>query len=468
MAKKIFILAIFILSLSACATVKEPPVLVKERMSVLEPFVKNERVLILAPHPDDESIACSGVIQQALAAGAKVKIVYLTNGDHNELAFIVYEKRITLRQGEFIHMGQVRRKEAIAAAQLLGLKESDLIFLGYPDFGTFTIFNQYWQARKPFRDRLTRISRVPYPENFSPGAPYQGESILNDLEKILREYRPQKIFCSHAADVNGDHKAFYLFLQVALSDLQGQIPNPKLYTYLVHCLDWPLPRYYHPQLELYPPEKFWSSQIDLITTNLSPEQLEQKYRAILCHRSQTSSSAFYLLAFARKNELFGGYPLIRLRRQVSGGQARPWFSGFAEMISDTNDEASTLGDESLENKGQVSYAVVDNCFLVRVNKPRELSRWFGVQVYIFGYSQRTPFARMPKIKIVTSGQEFKLFLNGRSVATQGVFLDLGKNTLVLKIPLVILGNPDYILTALRAFHGSLPIDAVSFRKIAID
>ena len=58
-------------------------------MPSLEPFKKGQRVLILAPHPDDEAIACAGVIQQALKAGAKVKIVYLTNGDHNELGFIV-------------------------------------------------------------------------------------------------------------------------------------------------------------------------------------------------------------------------------------------------------------------------------------------------------------------------------------------------------------------------------------------
>ncbi len=58
----------------------------------IEPFNNADRVLILAPHPDDEDIGCAGVIQRALKSGAKVKIMYLTNGDHNEFAFIVYEK----------------------------------------------------------------------------------------------------------------------------------------------------------------------------------------------------------------------------------------------------------------------------------------------------------------------------------------------------------------------------------------
>ncbi|MBN2830786.1 MAG: PIG-L family deacetylase, partial [Candidatus Omnitrophica bacterium] len=69
----------------------------------LEPFIRDERVLIFAPHPDDEAIACAGVIQEALSKGAKVKIVYLTHGEHNQFAFIVYKKRVILKTKEFIN-----------------------------------------------------------------------------------------------------------------------------------------------------------------------------------------------------------------------------------------------------------------------------------------------------------------------------------------------------------------------------
>ncbi len=76
----------------------------------LPEFSKKDRVLILAPHPDDEAIGAGGLIQRAKKAGAEVKVGLYTNGDHNELAFIVYEKRITFKKREFIHMGEVRRK----------------------------------------------------------------------------------------------------------------------------------------------------------------------------------------------------------------------------------------------------------------------------------------------------------------------------------------------------------------------
>jgi hypothetical protein len=47
----------------------------------------DDRIIIFAPHPDDESIACGGVIQQALALKVPVRIVWLTYGDNNEWSF---------------------------------------------------------------------------------------------------------------------------------------------------------------------------------------------------------------------------------------------------------------------------------------------------------------------------------------------------------------------------------------------
>ncbi len=261
MAKKVILVILYII-LTASYVYPASSAARLPSIGALEPIEKTDRILIIAPHPDDESIACAGIIQQAVGKGANLKIVYMTNGDHNQFAFIVYEKRFPFLTGEFIHMGEVRRTEAINAMKLLGLDRRDLVFLGYPDFGIFTIFREVWQGRKPYKSMLTRISRVPYKENFSFGAPYKGESILADLENIIREYAPNKIFVTHPADTNADHKACYLFLQVALHDLGGQISRPKIYPYLIHCVGWPLPRHYHPQLDLEPPRQFLGSQIE--------------------------------------------------------------------------------------------------------------------------------------------------------------------------------------------------------------
>jgi LmbE family N-acetylglucosaminyl deacetylase len=396
--------------------------------------------------------------------GAQVHVVYLTNGDHNQVSFIVYEKRLTLRKGEFIHMGEVRRTEAIKAMKLLGLNEDDLIFLGYPDFGTFTIFSQYWNTKRPFRSLLTRISCVPYKENLSFGLPYLGENILNDLKKVLLTYKPNKIFVSHPADVNVDHKALYLFLKIVLGDLNRKIPRPKIYPYLIHCVGWPLPRHYHPELSLEPPGKFLDTQISWLGFALTPEQLDKKYQAILCYKSQTQSSAFYLLSFARKNELFSDYPDIKLTRQVSLKEQAVSFFGFSNMFVDS--DIGGLGNP-IEDTGQLSYAIVDDSILIRIEKTKELSRRFSLLLYLFGYSYKTPFSLMPKIRIITRYNKFRVFDARLKINSSGVSLELNSKVLILRIPLKVLGDPDFILTSMKVYGGILPVDSVVFRKIVI-
>jgi LmbE family N-acetylglucosaminyl deacetylase len=463
---KLFIVALVLVG-SGCISAPRPDAGSRPPHPELEPFKKDERVLILAPHPDDEAIACAGIIQKALAAGAQVRIVFLTNGDHNEVAFIVYEKRLTIRQGEFIHLGKVRRQESIDAMKFLGVPEKDLVFLGYPDYGTFEIFCKYWQTDKPFRDRLTRISSVPYPENPSYGAKYYGENILSDLTKQIRDYQPDKIFVSHPADVNGDHKTLYLFLQVALSDLEGKITPPKVYPYLVHCVGWPKPRHYHPELELNPPDKFVDTQLYWLRSDLSPEELVKKYRSIFFYKSQTNSSAFYLLAFARKNELFSDYPELKLEPQLPASGKGLFYSDASKMFKELEYPADIKQVEEIEEEGSVSYAEEDGYFVVRLDKPKKLSGRFGVMLYIFGYSRSVPFPQMPKIRVITMGNSFTVFSSKNRVMDSGVKVDFGKHSLIIRIPLKLLGQPDYLLTSSKAYHGNLPIDVTVFRKIKI-
>ncbi len=281
----------------------------------IQEFTDNDRILILAPHPDDELMATGGVIQKTLKARAEVKVLFLTNGDHNEPAFIIYEKRLTMRKGEFIHMGQVRREESLEALKKLGLAEKDCVFLGYPDFGTMEILLKYWGDTKPFKYMLTRISKVPYSNCLSPGAPYVGESILNDMEKVIRDFKPTKVFVSSPVDVNRDHRSLYLFLQVALWDLEGEIAKPDIFPYLVHVGRWPEPRGYHPDLELAPPDMLKGAEISWQKLKLTDEEVRTKHDAMESYKSQNEYNPIYLFTFARKNELFGDYPVVRLSKE---------------------------------------------------------------------------------------------------------------------------------------------------------
>ncbi|MFH1198757.1 MAG: PIG-L family deacetylase [Candidatus Omnitrophota bacterium] len=437
------------------------------QIALLEPITAGDRILIMAPHPDDEAIACAGVIQQALKKRAAVKVLYLTNGDRNEFAFIVYEKRLVFRQGEFIHMGIKRMEESKKAMRLLGLSDKDLVFLGYPDGGTLNIFNRYWQAKKPYCDILTHISKVPYKDNLSYGSVYTGENILRDIEREIVNFKPSKIFVSHPADTNSDHRAFYLFLQVALQDLKNLLDvTPQVHPYLVHSNQWPLPRRYHPKLNLDPPNNFLNSQIAWNKLTLESGEVDKKYQAVLCYKTQTLSAAFYLLSFVRGNELFGDYPELSLSRQHSVEKRALSFLGLSGMYpaseADILDRSVDFGNDG----AQASFAVCDDVLLMRIEKEGAKER-LALTFRIFGYRQDILFADMPKINIFTNKNNFRIYDKWKALDSQGASLELSKGVLVMKVPLKLLGNPEFVLVSVKASGGLLPMEATSYRKIYI-
>jgi LmbE family N-acetylglucosaminyl deacetylase len=181
-------------------------------------------------------------------------------------------------------MGEVRRKETISAMAELGVYKSNIIFLGYPDFGTMAILTKYWDAAKPFKGFFTRSTKVPYPECLSPGAPYVGESIIKDMKAVLSDFKPTKIFVSHPADTSGDHRSLYLFLRIALWDLESAISRPRIFSYIVHAAGWPKPRGYNPELALEPPRAF--PEVSWDTLSLTPDEVASKYKCISFYKSE--------------------------------------------------------------------------------------------------------------------------------------------------------------------------------------
>ncbi|MCU1346458.1 MAG: group 1 glycosyl transferase [Acidimicrobiia bacterium] len=78
------------------------------------------RVLVLCPHPDDESVGCGGTMAVLAAAGADIHVLYATDGEAT--------------RGGAEAAGEIARKrraEATAACRLLGTEA--LSFLSLPD-----------------------------------------------------------------------------------------------------------------------------------------------------------------------------------------------------------------------------------------------------------------------------------------------------------------------------------------------
>jgi N-acetylglucosamine malate deacetylase 1 len=87
------------------------------------------KVVVLAPHMDDETLGCGGTIARHIQAGAEVTVIFLTDGRHGGASCAgMTESERDRRQKQII---DIRKQEAQCAGKILGVRS--LLFLDAQD-----------------------------------------------------------------------------------------------------------------------------------------------------------------------------------------------------------------------------------------------------------------------------------------------------------------------------------------------
>ncbi|MDI6871470.1 MAG: PIG-L family deacetylase [Bacillota bacterium] len=277
---------------------------------------RGDRIMVFAPHSDDEVLASGGLLSRARRAGAVVRVVLLTNGDGFTLAAEDEFHSVRLTPEKYIQFAYLRQQETLAALNSLGLPSSAVTFLGFPDRGTAAEWENHWRKSNPYTSRYTKLSHSPYHNSYVTGAPFSGAALAEEIMQLIREFNPDTIILPHPNDLHPDHWATHNFVVYSLAMLEESErglshlfrQKPQLLTYLVHRGSWPTPKGYCPRLGLAPPPRLLQVGTEWRTFPLTPEEVKAKHQAILEYRSQVKVMRSHLLAFARADELFGLLP----------------------------------------------------------------------------------------------------------------------------------------------------------------
>jgi LmbE family N-acetylglucosaminyl deacetylase len=185
--------------------------------------------IVVAPHPDDESLACGGLIAEARREGLQGKVVIVSDGVGSHPNSKAYPPD---------RLRSLREEEAKRAGAELGLKPEDMLFLGLPD-------------------------------RFVPCEGGEAERAIAAIADCASEIGARSLFVSWRHDPHCDHEASYRIARKA----QRRIGEIRLFEYVVwgHTLPF-------------------ASEVDPIPggfrIRLDPETLQKKRRAIAAHRSQ--------------------------------------------------------------------------------------------------------------------------------------------------------------------------------------
>ena len=207
-----------------------------------------ESILVVAPHPDDETLGCGGAIALLRQLDVAVKVLVVSDGTQSHPNSIAYPP-LTLKQ--------LREKESLAALAVLGVAPEAVIFLGLPD-GAVPSASAEVTARESENAKTSTRSQ-------------KYRDAISSICQYLTKLTPSIIFLPWRKDPHPDHRASWQLFATACKQLN----------YGSRIIEYPIWDWDREQRQDFP------SSLNVWRLDIS-EVLELKRWAIAQYRSQIS------------------------------------------------------------------------------------------------------------------------------------------------------------------------------------
>ena len=248
------------------------------------------KCLILAPHPDDESLGCGGLISYLTEHDRQVKVIFTTDGTASHPNSIEYPKE---------KLAGLRKKEAIAALQILGVEADQISFYNGKDSGL----------------------EAEGEEGFS--------KYVELLHRDIIDFEPELVLVPYELDPHRDHRATWQMLIAATKGLTGIVP-----------IIWEYPIWLYENAALADLPSLKAAELKALDIS---GYIQQKEQAIFAHYSQTTDlisddpSGFRLLPEMIANFTDAGgkeYFMQRAKLNLGSTLSQGYFDRIYEENSD--------------------------------------------------------------------------------------------------------------------------------------
>lgn len=400
-----------------------------------------DRVLIIAPHPDDESIACAGVIRYCSENNISVKIVVLTDG--------------SLR-GSTV----TRHDETVAAMKFLGVKEENILFLGYKDSTLPSLLNKNWDMNNPYNISGT-TNNGNYSFFYQENATYSGEQLYANLAEIVNKFQPTIIFYPDSEDEQIDHWASNAFIEyvTAKTGYTG-----KKYTYIVHDPpNWPNPRNYNPNADLNPPSELTRIGYNWVYFPMNRYQERIKEVALGSYPSQISNDS-YLRSFIRQNELFATYEVIPINLS---SQTTDYFSDNVSLETIINEPVKKdRGKGSIRSReiNSVGLEIDEQYAWISIETKHNISNSTDYELHILLLDN--PNYNRIDVNIYNGTAHYQNF-SSKSYKIDDHKVEIENKSIKLQIPYSAFKDTNSLLVSADIIRGNTLLDWTAWREIEI-
>ena len=193
------------------------------------------KILVIAPHPDDESLGCGGLISKLAADRRRFCTVFVTDGSASHLGSVKWSRRALAAR---------REREAEEALYQLGIGDHPRTFLRLCDAAMPPASSQEWR--------------------FASG----------ELDSVLRTFRPDLVLLPWRRDPHRDHRDSWRLVTEAI---RRSVLAPMTLEYAIWLEE------YGDAADYPRPDEARSIVFDIST------EITNKLAAINAHQSQTTN-----------------------------------------------------------------------------------------------------------------------------------------------------------------------------------
>jgi N-acetyl-1-D-myo-inositol-2-amino-2-deoxy-alpha-D-glucopyranoside deacetylase len=435
----------------------------EEQLPLATSFTVGERTLIIAPHPDDETLGGGGVIEKAIRAGKHVKVVIVTTGDGYKDCVVKNYHVDQPGPADYRRLGIARHAESVQAMRKLGVRAEDVVFLGYPDGGVNGMWEFNWDVDN-LHLGLNGATHAPYPFAFEQGVGYCGVNVVKNLTDIIRAFQPTDIVYPDPNDQHHDHWGTNAFVKYVLTQERYKV---KEWTYLVHRGDFPTPWMYKPDLPLEPPYVLRHLDTHWLAVPMSEAERNQKRDATCQYRTQTNVMDPFLDAFVRTNELLGTYidpPLSKQNGVLDVEHERDpspfmlFHDAYADTIEREAEPSADLIAVGAVQAGKQFHLGVETrapiTAPIRYVLRMRLFRPSGVQ----RFDVTAEGSKLGALKLAHNSLDLP----------RGTTFHVKGNRLWLQLPNDVLTGSTALLVSADTFHGAKHVDKSAWRMIWIN
>jgi len=152
---------------------------------------KNNSVLVVAAHPDDEAIGCFGTLLKHYKFGDEINIIFLSDG--------VSSRGVNKKKKH------ERKKNCLKVLKIIGLKSKNVFFLDYPD---------------------NMMDAVPLLD------------VIKNIEEIKKKIQPNVLYTHFSNDLNIDHRIAYQAAITASRPSKNETIKKILCFEIVSSTEW--------------------------------------------------------------------------------------------------------------------------------------------------------------------------------------------------------------------------------------